>query len=93
MCGVMAEYATSLYLDKLGIRHTATIMSHAKGFNQDTYALPDFEIWQEGKRVFLEVKSTQLAMTAKYFRMLTPAHALSYQKKNSLVVFCATDIE
>lgn len=44
MCGVMAEIATSLYLDQLGIRHSANIMSHAASFDETTYALPDFQI-------------------------------------------------
>lgn len=93
MCGVMAEIATMIYLDGLGIRHEANIMTHVDAFDESTYALPDFTIWFGGRRRILEVKSNQLHHNARFFRMLTPAHWLSYQLANSLVIWCATDIE
>lgn len=93
MCGVMAEVATSLYFDLLGIRHEANIMTHVVKFNIDTYSDPDFSIKMGGEKRIVEVKSNQLHHNARFFRMLTPSHWLSYKKNNSLVLWCATDIE
>lgn len=89
----MAEVATSLYFDILGIRHTANIMTHVDGFNLSTYAAPDFVALINGTRRIVEVKSNQLHHNARYFRMLTPQHWLSYKKNKSLALWCATDIE
>jgi hypothetical protein len=68
-------------------------MTHCEGFNINTYAEPDFVVKIGGERRIVEVKSNQLFHNARFFRMLTPLHYLGYKKTNSLVLWCATDIE
>lgn len=92
MCGVMAEYATMVYLDMKNIRHTCSLMTHLDGFNKKTYADPDFVIRFNGQDRFLEVKSNQLHHNRRFYRMLTPTHWLIYSKNKSMVLWCATDI-
>lgn len=68
----MSEVATSLYFDKLNMRHVANVMTHCEGFNLSTFADPDFIVTINGERRIVEVKSNQLHHNARFFRMLTP---------------------